>query len=43
MSVKFQQTVQDVRNELGDAVTRGGGPSGYLAVRHQVQAFRNLC
>jgi len=36
-SVKFQQTVDDVRkhglaHEVGAAVTRGSGPSGYLAV-----------
>lgn len=36
-SVKFQQAVDDVRkhglaHEVGAAVTRGQGPSGYLAV-----------
>ena len=41
MSVKFEQketirtnvAKEDLAHEVGNAITRGGGPNGYLAVR----------
>ncbi|TKA70522.1 hypothetical protein B0A49_07501 [Cryomyces minteri] len=47
MSVKFEETIRtnvpagkhDLAHEVGNVLTRGGGPNGYLAVRRVVAAL----